>query len=49
MNWNGKELPKIYFYKDGELVWEYVLPEGFKSLEDMRQYQMQCIVKSLGG
>lgn len=27
MNWKGKEIPIIYFYEDGKLVWDYVLPD----------------------
>ncbi len=29
MNIGGKPVPIIYFYKDGKLVWDYVLPEGW--------------------
>ena len=46
---DGKEIPKVFYYKDGKLVFGYILPKPFKSLEDLRQYHKECIIKSLGG
>jgi len=35
MNQRVKDLPIVYFYKDGNLVWMYA---GFKDIEAVRQY-----------
>jgi len=38
-----RNLPIVYFCKEGELVWWYV---GFKDIEDLRQHIAVCMQRN---
>ncbi len=33
MIWKGEVVPIVYFYQDGKLVWDYVLPKDVERTE----------------
>ncbi len=46
MYWRGEKLPIVYFYQDGKLVWEYVLPDELEKTKygfQVRGSELQTI------